>query len=120
MFGQKFGRKNSRTAAVVSSVTYSRSSCAVLRQREVRVRLGEPELGEPVHDLRPGERLGQEDHLGVLGLDLRDQPLPERERLRVRVVDAEDAHAVADPEAHDVEQRRPTAPASPRDSNSSG
>ena len=66
-----------------------------------------PGLGEAVHDLRPRERLGQEDRVRVLGQDLGDQPLPEHEGLRVRVVDAEDADAVADPEAHDLEQRVP-------------
>ena len=44
---------------------------------------------------------------GVLGLDLGDQPLPERERLGVRVVDPEDPHALLDPEADDVRERLP-------------
>ena len=34
----------------------------------------------------------------MVALDLGDQPLPEPERLRVRVVHPEDPHAVADPE----------------------
>ena len=42
---------------------------------------------------------------------LLDQPFPERDGLRVRVVDAEDLHAVADPQAEDLEPRVPeTAP----------
>ena len=44
---------------------------------------------------------------GSRRLDLPDEPLPEGERLRVRVVDAEDAHAVVDPEADDAEQLAP-------------
>ncbi len=60
-----------------------------------------------VHDLRPGEGLGEEDHVGIGGADARDQPLPEGEGLGVRVVDAEDAHALARPEANDVAQRQP-------------
>ena len=75
--------------------------------REVRVGLGEAELRQTVHDLRPGERLGQEDHVRVFGLDRFDQPLPESERLGVRVVDPEDAHAVADPEEDDALQLLP-------------
>ena len=39
--------------------------------------------------------------------DVGDDPLPEGERLRVRVVDAEDPHAVADPVLEDVAARRP-------------
>ena len=50
----------------------------------------------------------------------RDQPLPERERLGVRVVDAEHAHAALDPEADDVEQRGPEARRGPRSSKSIG
>jgi hypothetical protein len=42
------------------------------------------------HHLRPGERLGEEDHVGVKVGDLADQPLPERQRLGVGIVDAED------------------------------
>ena len=62
---------------------------------EVGVRLREAELGQPVHHLRPRERLGQEDHVrDASRLTSRDRPLPERERLGVRVVDAEDAHAL--------------------------
>ena len=37
----------------------------------------------------------------------RDHPLPERQRLGVRVVDPEDLHAVLDPEQHHVAQRVP-------------
>ncbi len=43
----------------------------------------------------------------MFGAHLGDQPLPERDRLRVRVVDAEDRDALADPVANNVEQRLP-------------
>ena len=43
----------------------------------------------------------------MLAPDLRDQPLPERDRLRVRVVHAEDLDAALDPREHDVAQRVP-------------
>jgi hypothetical protein len=36
------------------------------------------------------------------GLHLADEPFPERERLGVRIVDAEDPHAFADPEQHHI------------------
>ena len=44
---------------------------------------------------------------GAVPLDLGDQPLPEGERLGVRVVDPEDAHALVDPELHDALQLFP-------------
>src|SRR6202044_2246235 len=74
---------------------------------EVRVRLREAELGEAIHDLRPRERLGQEQHVGVLALNLADQPFPEWKGLRVRVVDAKYADSVLDPEIDDALQLRP-------------
>ncbi len=40
-------------------------------------------------------------------MDAGDEPLPERQRLGVGVVDAEHTHAVRDPEEHDVAQRLP-------------
>ena len=50
---------------------------------------------------------------GWRALHLADRPLPERERLGVRVVDAENAHALVDPEVEDalqlVPQRAPVA-----------
>src|SRR6266576_686450 len=65
--------------------------------REVGVRLAEARLGEAVHHLRPCERIRKEDDLGVLALDLGDEPVPERERLGVRVVDTQDLHALRHP-----------------------
>ncbi len=64
---------------------------------EVRVGLGEADLRQLAHDGAAGERLGQEDHVAVVRVDLFDQPLPERDRLRVRVVDAEDLDPEVDP-----------------------
>ncbi len=74
---------------------------------EVGVRLREARLRERRHRHRARERLGQEDRVRVGGAHLRDQPLPEGQRLGVRVVDPEDAHAAGDPEEHDVEQGLP-------------
>src|SRR5262249_21653674 len=74
---------------------------------EVRVALGETHLRQLRHDARPRERLREEDHPGVLGPDTGDEPLPERNRLRVGVVDAEDAYAVAAPVVDDLLARRP-------------
>ena len=67
----------------------------------VRVGLLEADLAERVHHRRPGERLGQPDHLGVVDGHVGDQPLPELHRLGVRVVDAEDLDPVVDPHLHD-------------------
>ena len=81
--------------------------------REVGVRLREAELGEVAHHLRPGERLGQEDDVGIARLHVGDHPLPEAERLGVRVVDAEDAHALLDPEVDDRAARARALPVRP-------
>src|SRR6266566_4525967 len=74
---------------------------------EVGVGLAEAELGERLHHLGSGEGLGQEDDVRIDGLDFSDQPLPERKRLGMRIVDAKDAHPLRDPEQHDVAQRLP-------------
>ena len=40
----------------------------------------------------------------MLRLHFANHPLPERQRLRVRIVDAKDPHPLGDPEQHDVAQ----------------
>ena len=77
---------------------------------EVRVALREAELGERRHHRRARERLRQEQHLRVLAAHLADQPLPEGDRLRVRVVDPEHGDAALDPADDDVEQGLPQPP----------
>ena len=67
---------------------------------EVAVGLLEAGPSQRVHHRRPGEGLGQEDHVRVLAVHRADQPLPEPHGLGVRVVHAEDLHAVADPQPH--------------------
>ena len=74
---------------------------------EIGVRLRKAELGQPVHRLRPGERLAEEDCVGKARAHFGDQPFPERQWLGVRIVDAEQAHAVSCPEQDDVAQRQP-------------
>ena len=84
--------------------------------REVGVRLAEADLRERRHRRRPRERLGEEDRFRVPGAHLRDQPLPERDRLRVRVVDAEDEDPAGAPAEHDrraAPARAPRARRSP-------
>src|SRR5690606_34575727 len=67
----------------------------------------ETNLRKPLHHLRAGECLGQKHGFRVLALYFADHPLPEREGFRVRIVDAEDSDAMADPEQHDIAQRMP-------------
>ena len=67
----------------------------------VGVGLLEADLAERVHHRRLGERLGQPDHVGVVAAHVGDQPLPELDRLGVRVVDAEDLDPVVDPHLDD-------------------
>ena len=64
---------------------------------EIGVGLGEAQLGQPEQARRAGERLGQEQHVGVGVLDLPDQPGPEVRRLGVRVVDTEHLDPVGNP-----------------------
>ena len=104
---KKFGRKNSFSSVVLSSVQVVGQLLLGVAPGEVGVGLREADLGEPVHHLRPGERLGEEDHVRMARAHLGDHPFPERQRLGVRIVDAEDAHALARPEEHDVAQRGP-------------
>ena len=95
VLGQRLGRKNSLTSVLVSSVKYSVSSQARVAPGEVVVRLGEADLGQVVHNLGPGEGLGEEDRVGVVSLYAADEPLPEAQGLGMGVVDAEDLHALA-------------------------
>src|SRR5215510_88649 len=74
---------------------------------EVGVGLAEAELGERIHDFGSGEGLGQEDDVRIDGLHFSDQPLPERERLGMRIVDAKNTYPLSDPEQHDIAQRFP-------------
>ena len=64
---------------------------------EVRVALVEADPGQRLHHRRPGERLGEEQHVRVGLAHLGQQPLPERDRLGVRVVDPEHPHAEVHP-----------------------
>ena len=107
VLAKKFGRMYSRHSVVVSSVRYSVRSCLGVPPGEVGVALGVAALGQPLHHLRPGERLGEEDGLGVASLDLGDAPVPEPEGLGVRVVDPEDGDAVVGPEEEDVAELVP-------------
>ena len=70
---------------------------------EVGVALVEADGAERVHHRRPGEGLGEEEHVGVGAADLLEQPLPERDRLGVRVVDPEDPDAVRHPVLDDAQ-----------------
>ena len=99
---------------------YSVSSSFVVAPGEVRVRLREAELRQVLHHLGRVNASDRKITSGYFALDLGDQPLPERERLGVRVVDAEDAHALLDPEQEDALQLLPQRPASPRVSKSNG
>ena len=75
--------------------------------RKIGVRLAEAELRQPVHDLRPRKRLRKKEHLRMIALDLRNRPLPERKCLGVRIVDAKDRDAHADPVDEDALQLLP-------------
>ena len=70
--------------------------------REVRVGLIEADCAEGAHHGGARECFGQEERARVLRLDVGEQALPEGDGLRVRVVDAEDRHAVVDPQFDDV------------------
>ena len=71
--------------------------------REVAVRLMESYGAQAVQHRGSGEGLREEDDLGVLLAELRQQALPEGHRLGVRVIHAEDRYAMLDPELENAE-----------------
>src|SRR6516165_7852489 len=71
---------------------------------EVAIRLGEPDLGQGLLHLRAREGLRKEYRVRPARLDLADQPLPERQRFGVRIVDAKSPYPLADPEQDRVAQ----------------
>ena len=75
--------------------------------REVGVRLREARLREIPHDLRPCERLREKNGVRMGGAKLAERPFPEVKRLRVRIVHAENLHALRDPEFDDAFQLAP-------------
>ena len=77
---------------------------------KIGVRVGEAQLGQPVHDLGPRECFGKKYHLRMPLLDLADHPFPEGKGLGVRVVDAEYPDALFDPVVHDALQLFPELP----------
>ena len=96
-----------RTHVVGGLLRHRRQELLELRlrvaPREVAVALLEAHGRERAHDRRACERLSQEDDVGVGRIHLGDEPLPELERLGVRVVDAEDLHALLNPVPHDAQ-----------------
>ena len=105
VFGQRFGPEVRRPGAQLLDELHQ-LGLRVL-PGEVRVRLREAGLREQGHHRGPRERLGEEDRLGVAAPHLGDQPLPERDGLRVRVVDAVHRDPQPAPVQHDVEHRLP-------------
>jgi hypothetical protein len=112
VLGQKFGRKNSRTGGCASAPSGTRELLLRVAPGEVGVGLVKPSLARPVHHLRAVNASARKIASGWRA-DLAITTPRTRERLGVRVVDAEDAHAVLDPEQEDVAQLLHSA-ASPR------
>ena len=71
---------------------------------KVRVRLMEAAFGQPLHHVRPGKGLGEEDHVGEIFPDRADHLVPKRERFGVRIVDAKDTDPLLKPVDKDVLQ----------------
>ncbi len=65
VLGQQLGRKYSRPGPLRELGEVLGQLLLGVAPGEVRVRLGEAELRQPVHHLRPRERLGEEDHVRV-------------------------------------------------------
>src|SRR5579859_7727041 len=74
---------------------------------EVGVRLREAHLRQTIHQLWAGKSLGQEKHIRMPGPNIRDHPVPERQRLGVWIVHTENADAVLAPEQDHIAQRQP-------------
>src|SRR5580704_12689863 len=60
--------------------------------------------------MRARECLGEKERIGMLFLDRSDAPLPEGERLGMRVIDAKQPHTLCNPEVENPFQRRPQLP----------
>ena len=110
------GRVREEVGAEVVALVGERKFRDVLGQlparvlpREVRVGLGEPDLRELAHNRAAGEGLGQKHDVTVVLVDVLDEPTPELERLRVRVVDPEHLDAGVDPLDDHCEERVPQA-----------
>ena len=73
--------------------------------REVGVGLIEADRPEGAHHCGARESLGEEERARVGGLDVGEHLLPERNGLRMRVVDAEDRDPVANPDLDDRPDR---------------
>ena len=69
---------------------------------EVGVALLKANLAERVHHGWASEGLCQEDDIGKLCVDLCNEPLPEIDRLSVRVVDPENPDSKRNPVLHDA------------------
>ena len=97
---QKFGRKKlSRLGRQLLHVLLDLP--LLVAPGEVGVGLLEAGLAERVHHCWLGESLGQEEHVRIGPANLSKQPGPEIDRLGMRIVDPEDAYAVAHPELDD-------------------
>ena len=64
---------------------------------KIGVGLRKPQFRQPVHYFGASEGLSEKHHLRMSILQLPNHPLPERERLGVRVVHTEHANTVTDP-----------------------
>src|SRR6185437_2535031 len=74
---------------------------------KIGIGLRESDFRQRLHDFRTGERLRQENHVGVYAPRLRDQPFPEWKRLGVRIVDTKNSYALLAPEQDDIPERFP-------------
>ena len=98
VFGQKLGRKNSRTSVLRQFGQVLREFRFRVSPGEVRIGLCEPQLGEPVHDIRPRECFSQKNQIGMFFLKIANHPFPEIEGFRMRIIDAKDADTLFHPE----------------------
>ena len=74
---------------------------------EISVALGEAGLGQHTHHFRLGEGLAEKNKVGKLGSGFRNEPLPERHRLGVRIVDPEGTHPAFRPPQNQALQFAP-------------
>ena len=106
VFGQRFGRRNVDHERSCS--TSSTSSARRVLPGEVRVALGEARSF--ASDVIIAGRVNASERKIVSGCAFRTSPISHSQngdRLRVRVVDAEDRHAGLAPVQHDVAERLP-------------
>src|SRR5688500_2899593 len=111
LLGKNIRRIGPEVRAKVFADIGLRQLSEVLRKLRLRgapgkiiVGLRKAKLREPQHHFWPRERFSEKDHIGIDLLRLADHPFPEREWLRMRIIDAKYSDSLTAPIQDDALQ----------------